>query len=177
MTQVAEVILGEIATPLGRLGVALTTHGVGRLTFASEPFARCESWARRWYPDASIVADAAQLARVEDELNRYFAGDLRVFSVPVDLRGTPFQIAVWHGLQLIPYGETRSYAQMAADIGRRRSVRAVGAANGANPVPIIVACHRVIGSDGKLVGYGGGLDLKERLLALEHSAAPIRVAM
>lgn len=177
VSEIEEIVLGEIKTPLGRCGVALTDQGIGRLTFPTEPFGHCEAWARRWYPAASIVANPTRLARVEDELTAYFAGDLRQFTLPLDLRGTPFQITVWRGLQLIPYGETRSYAQLAAAIGRPRSVRAVGAANGANPVPIIVPCHRVIGSSGKLVGYGGGLDLKERLLALERGSVPVGAAM
>ncbi|MFN8472240.1 MAG: methylated-DNA--[protein]-cysteine S-methyltransferase [Anaerolineae bacterium] len=172
-----QVVLGEVATPLGPFGVALTRAGIGRLTFPTEPFTRCEDWARRWYADADIIADGSRLARLEDQLNAYFAGELREFTLPVDLRGTPFQLTVWRGLQLIPYGETRSYAQLAAGIGRPRSVRAVGAANGANPVPIIVPCHRVIGSSGKLVGYGGGLDLKQRLLALERGEVGVAAAM
>ncbi len=164
---VEEVVLGAIETPLGPFGAVLTAIGLGRLTFPTEPLAECEAWARRWCPKTRIVADSSHLDPVADELNAYFDGALHQFTLPVDLRGTPFQVAVWRGLQLIPYGETRSYAQLAAGIGRPRSIRAVGAANGANPVPIIVPCHRVIGSSGKLVGYGGGLDLKQRLLALE----------
>lgn len=101
------------------------------------------------------------------ELRAYFAGELRVFSIPLDLAGTEFQLSVWHYLTKIPYGETRSYAQVAEAVGRPSAVRAVGAANGSNPVAIIVPCHRVIGSNGKLTGYGGGLPLKKRLLELE----------
>jgi len=102
-----------------------------------------------------------------EELRAYFAGRLRVFSVPLDMEGTEFQLGVWNHLTRIPYGETRSYAQVAEAIGRPKAVRAVGAANGSNPVAIIVPCHRVIGSSGKLTGYGGGLPLKKRLLELE----------
>jgi methylated-DNA-[protein]-cysteine S-methyltransferase len=102
-----------------------------------------------------------------EELRAYFKGNLRVFGVPLDMQGTDFQLDVWKHLQKIPYGETRSYAQVAASIGRPKAVRAVGAANGSNPVAIIVPCHRVIGSSGKLTGYGGGLPLKKRLLELE----------
>ena len=101
------------------------------------------------------------------QLRAYFAGTLRDFDLPLDLRGTPFQLKVWHALETIPYGETRSYLQIATGIGAEKAVRAVGAANGANPIPIVVPCHRVIGSGGKLVGYGGGLPLKKRLLTLE----------
>jgi len=102
-----------------------------------------------------------------DELLAYFAGILRVFSVPLDMQGTDFQLSVWNQLLKIPYGETRSYAHVAEAVGRPKAVRAVGAANGSNPVAIVVPCHRVIGSSGKLTGYGGGLPLKKRLLELE----------
>jgi methylated-DNA-[protein]-cysteine S-methyltransferase len=101
------------------------------------------------------------------QLRAYFAGDLRVFDIPLDPLGTQFQKRVWHELITIPFGEIRSYSQVAQAIGAPRAVRAVGAANGANPLPIVVPCHRVIGSSGKLVGYGGGLPLKQRLLGLE----------
>ena len=95
------------------------------------------------------------------QLRAYFAGALSAFDLPLDLRGTPFQLRVWRELENIPYGETRSYSQVAAVIGAPAAVRAVGAANGANPLPIVVPCHRVIGSGGKLVGYGGGLAAQE----------------
>jgi methylated-DNA-[protein]-cysteine S-methyltransferase len=108
------------------------------------------------------------LMEAERQLRAYFAGDLRRFELPLDLTGTPFQQRVWRELLKIPYGETRSYGQLARDVGAPAAVRAVGAANGANPVPIVVPCHRVIGASGKLVGYGGGLPLKLRLLALER---------
>lgn len=102
-----------------------------------------------------------------EELRAYFAGGLRAFSVPLDMQGTEFQRSVWNQLTKIPYGETRSYAQVAEAVRRPKAVRAVGAANGSNPVAIIVPCHRVIGSSGKLTGYGGGLPMKKRLLELE----------
>jgi len=107
------------------------------------------------------------LIEAERQLRAYFAGELRRFQLPLDPAGTAFQKRVWGELESIPYGETRSYSQIAGAIGSPRAVRAVGAANGANPVPIVVPCHRVIGSSGKLVGYGGGLPLKKRLLELE----------
>jgi methylated-DNA-[protein]-cysteine S-methyltransferase len=106
------------------------------------------------------------------QLRAYFAGQLRRFDLPLDMRGTTFQLRVWRELQRIPYGETRSYQQIAACISAPRAVRAVGAANAANPVPIVVPCHRVIGASGKLVGYGGGLPLKKRLLELEGALTP-----
>ena len=101
------------------------------------------------------------------QLSAYFEGRLRQFDLPLDLSGTSFQLRVWKALQTSPYGETRSYLGIASTIGSPTAVRAVGAANGANPVAIIVPCHRVIGSNGRLVGYGGGLPLKKRLLELE----------
>jgi methylated-DNA-[protein]-cysteine S-methyltransferase len=105
------------------------------------------------------------------QLRAYFAGALREFSLPLDLQGTDFQKRVWRQVAAIPYGETRSYLQISTALGSPRAVRAVGAANGANPVPIVVPCHRVIGASGKLVGYGGGLAMKRRLLELEGARA------
>ncbi len=111
---------------------------------------------------------ASVLAEARRELEAYFAGRLKVFSVPLAPRGTPFQQGVWSELVKIPYGETRSYRELAESIGQPAAVRAVGAANGRNPIPILIPCHRVIGSNGKLVGFGGGLDTKRRLLSLEQ---------
>jgi methylated-DNA-[protein]-cysteine S-methyltransferase len=102
------------------------------------------------------------------QLCGYFRGELRDFDLPLDVKGTAFQRRVWSELLKIPYGETRSYLEIARAIGAPQSVRAVGAANGSNPLPIVVPCHRVIGSGGKLIGYGGGLALKRRLLELER---------
>jgi methylated-DNA-[protein]-cysteine S-methyltransferase len=114
------------------------------------------------------------------ELAEYFAGDRHAFTIPLAAAGTPFQRAVWAALAAIPYGELRSYAQIAAAIGRPRAVRAVGAANGRNPLPIVVPCHRVIGADGTLTGFGGGLPAKRWLLDHERAAAqlalPVRIA-
>ena len=101
------------------------------------------------------------------QLTEYLAGDRRQFDLPIDLRGTAFQLAVWTELALVPYGMTISYGELAARIGRPRAARAVGAAVGANPIPIIIPCHRVIGKTGALIGFGGGLDLKQRFLTLE----------
>jgi O-6-methylguanine DNA methyltransferase len=102
-----------------------------------------------------------------DELNEYFAGTRRDFTFPLDLRGTDFQIKCWRALVRIPYGETRTYADIARAVGCPQGFRAVGLANNRNPIAIVVPCHRVIASDGTLCGYGGGLDLKRKLLELE----------
>jgi methylated-DNA-[protein]-cysteine S-methyltransferase len=113
------------------------------------------------------LVDDPILREAKRQLSEYFQGKLKRFRLPLDLRGTPFQRKVWRALLDIPYGETRSYAQIAAAIGSPKAVRAVGAANGANPVAIIVPCHRVIASSGGLGGYSAGLDCKRKLLALE----------
>jgi epoxyqueuosine reductase len=167
------VILGTIETPAGPLGAAFSPRGLGRLAFADEGLAVCEAWVRRWLPGAAIARSGPQLDDLAAQLAAYFAGRLRDFSVPLDLRGTPFQLAAWQGLLEVGYGQVRSYAAHAAAIGRPRAIRAVGAANGANPIPILVPCHRLIGSSGSLVKYGGGLDLKRQLLELER--APVRL--
>ncbi|MGW5033318.1 methylated-DNA--[protein]-cysteine S-methyltransferase [Streptomyces nigra] len=115
--------------------------------------------------------DASPFAQTEEELESYFAGELRQFMVPLHLKGTPFQLTVWNHLRTIPYGETRTYGQLAEALGKRGASRAVGLANGKNPIGIIVPCHRVIGATGSLTGYGGGLPRKQRLLAFESGAA------
>ena len=118
----------------------------------------------------TITPDDRHNETVLTQLHEYLEAERQTFDVPLDLRGTPFQKAVWDRLLNIPYGETRSYAEVAASIGRPTALRAVGGAVGANPVSIVIPCHRVIGKDGSLVGYGGGLPLKERLLALEQGS-------
>jgi len=105
------------------------------------------------------------------QLQAYFAGDLGRFNLPLEFHGTPFQIRAWRALSEIPYGETRSYGEQAAALGIPKAVRAVGAANGANPIAIVAPCHRVIGANGKLTGYGGGLPVKRMLLELEAKYA------
>ena len=105
------------------------------------------------------------------QLRAYFAGERQTFDLPLAPHGTEFQQSVWSELQRIPYGETTTYSKIAERIGRPAAVRAVGAANGANPIPIVIPCHRVIGASGSLTGFGGGLDVKRRLLAMEARLA------
>ncbi len=112
--------------------------------------------------------DAAPFREVIRQLNSYFAGELKDFDISLAPQGTPFQLDVWRHLMEIPYGQTTSYGELAKRIGNPKACRAVGLANGSNPIPIIIPCHRVIGSNGKLTGYGGGLPIKEKLLALEQ---------
>lgn len=134
---------------------------------------RCIEFGRR----GTVSHSSPVMRETVHQLRAYFAGKLHVFDVPLELLGTDFQKRVWSALVTIPYGETRSYSQIAAQIGAPRAVRAVGAANGRNPIPIIVPCHRVIGSSGNLVGFGGGLEWKRLLLDLEaRHAKSIRQA-
>ncbi|MEU5593152.1 methylated-DNA--[protein]-cysteine S-methyltransferase [Streptomyces sp. NPDC020298] len=115
--------------------------------------------------------DDTLFAEAQDQLKAYFAGELKDFSLELRLNGTPFQQSVWDQLRRIPYGETRSYGELADALGNRGASRAVGLANGRNPIGIIVPCHRVIGAGGSLTGYGGGLDRKQRLLDFERGTA------
>jgi methylated-DNA-[protein]-cysteine S-methyltransferase len=124
-----------------------------------------------WSLDETAFADAV------DQLNAYFAGGLVDFDVELDLRGTEFQQRVWKALLTIPYGETRSYGEIAEHVGAPGAARAVGLANGHNPVAIIVPCHRVIGASGHLTGYGGGLDRKQALLELERHGASVHLTL
>jgi methylated-DNA-[protein]-cysteine S-methyltransferase len=116
---------------------------------------------------AGARPDAAALREAEEQLAAYFDGELTEFDLPLAPQGTPFQLRVWDALTRIPYGATTTYGAVAEAVGRPDAVRAVGACNGQNPIAVIVPCHRVIGANGKLVGYGGGLDNKRRLLELE----------
>jgi methylated-DNA-[protein]-cysteine S-methyltransferase len=125
---------------------------------------------RRHYPNATLAPDDADLLVIAGQVRAYLAGDLHVFSADLDLRGyTPFELAVWAAAARIPYGETRTYGWIAAQVGGGPgAAQAVGAALGDNPVPLIIPCHRVLGSDGALHGFAGGLEMKARLLDLER---------
>ncbi len=148
----------QIATPVGCLH--LTGDDIGLRTVAFCRGAHPVSVAR-FIPDPSLIGDAIR------QLRAYFAGELENFDLPLAPEGTPFQRKVWDELCKIPYGETISYGELAKRIGNPNASRAVGLANGSNPIPIVIPCHRVIGSNGQLTGYGGGLPIKEKLLALE----------
>ncbi|MFD1218139.1 methylated-DNA--[protein]-cysteine S-methyltransferase [Microbulbifer celer] len=148
------------STSFGELGIAASDSGLVAIDLQSgaRPLAPREGWHR----GASDVTD-----RAADQLRAYFAGERRQFDLPLAAAGTPFQQSVWQALCAIPYGETCSYRALADAIGNPKAVRAVARANGANPLSIVVPCHRVIGADGTLTGYAGGLDMKARLLTLE----------
>lgn len=147
-------------SPVGPLTLVAGPAGLRRLSFAGQGRALDER-----------DRDPRALDRVAEQLDEYFSGSRRRFELELDLVGTPFQLAVWRALLQIPYGKTVSYGDVARAIGRVERVRAVGTANGRNPIAIIVPCHRVIGADGSLTGYGGGLERKRALLELEAGVA------
>lgn len=146
--------------PIGRLGIAEDGIGITDIFFPRE---------NRDLKDTLEERETALIREAKVQLDEYFAGTRRKFSLPLSLKGTEFQMKGWEALCTIPYGETRSYKEIAIQIGNPKACRAVGLANNRNPVLIVVPCHRVIGQNGKLVGYGGGLDVKEKLLNLEKN--------
>ncbi len=152
-----------IDSPIGRLQLVSDGQHLTAIEFEGH---------HRSAPNASTESDPA-LEAAEQQLSEYFAGNRRTFDLPLQAPGTRFQEEVWQALQAIPYGELRSYRDIAKKIGREKAVRAVGAANGRNPLPIVVPCHRVIGSDGSLTGFAAGLETKKFLLSLEGAAIPV----
>lgn len=155
----------QAPTPIGPLLLAGDGDALKLVHFQAGP--------RPLRPPRAWVANAAPFRATVRQLAEYFAGRRREFDLPLAADGTAFQRAVWRVLATIPYGATISYAELARRIGNARASRAVGLANGANPLPIVVPCHRVIGSDGSLTGFGGGLELKRKLLALEGAACVV----
>lgn len=142
---------------------------VGRLTLVSDGDCLVGLHFEGWNPPAGALHKSdILLAATGRQLDAYFAGRLKTFDLPLAPRGTPFQQRVWSALRDIPFGETRSYGQLAATLGKPSAMRAVGAANGRNPIAIVVPCHRVIGADGSLTGFGGGIERKRFLLRLEQ---------
>lgn len=146
-------------TPIGELLVAGDADGLSMIGFPHGVMRRA--------PEPDWIFNEKPLAAACRQLREYFAGERREFDLPLNLTGTDFQVSVLRALRDIPYGETVSYGDIARRVGRPKAVRAVGAANGRNPIPIVIPCHRVIGSTGDLTGFGGGLDTKEALLRLE----------
>jgi methylated-DNA-[protein]-cysteine S-methyltransferase len=148
-------------SPIGKLKLVASEKGlVGILWEEDRP-------GRVRLDELTEDVNHPMLVKTEEQLGEYFQGKRKNFSVPLDMRGTPFQKQVWEALLAIPFGETRSYGQLAKQLGNPNATRAVGAANGRNPVAIIAPCHRVIGSSGKLTGFAGGLEAKAHLLNLE----------
>jgi len=148
-------------SPLGDILLARTEAGITHIVFQEGTTAMT--------PEPDWKYDPTAFSDVATQLDAYFAGELTDFALPLAPEGTSFQLTVWEALQSIPYGETISYGELAQEIGRPTAYRAVGAANGRNPLPIVIPCHRVIGQDGSLTGYGGGLRFKKALLSLERN--------
>jgi epoxyqueuosine reductase len=165
----ATVSRTEIDSPIGRLALYGTPAGLMAVVFPRHSRFAVENWLHRVIGRAEMVDGGEILEDSVRQLQEYFAGERTSFDLDLDLRGTPFQRRVWAAVAAVPYGQTRSYGDVAAAIGQPKAVRAVGAANGANPLPVVIPCHRVIGSDGGLHGYGGGLDVKAKLLDLERA--------
>jgi methylated-DNA-[protein]-cysteine S-methyltransferase len=150
----------QIESPLGPLILVADDSGLRQILFVNGRHAA--------QPEPSWKEAEAPFTETIRQLCAYFAGELEHFDLPLAPEGTPFQLGVWRSLCDIPYGATISYGELAGRIGNPKACRAVGLANGSNPIPIVIPCHRVIGSNGKLTGYGGGLPIKEKLLALER---------
>jgi O-6-methylguanine DNA methyltransferase len=157
----------EIETSIGPLALYGTAAGLMAIVFPRHSRLAVEAWLDRVIGEARIVDDREAHEEAISQLTDYFAGTRRTFDLELDVRGTVFQQRVWQAVAAVPYGQTRSYADVARATGNPKAVRAVGAANGANPLPLVIPCHRIIGSSGGLHGYGGGLDVKARLLEIE----------
>lgn len=164
----------DFDSPVGRMWIASTDAGVCQLALPRSGPEEFALWLQRTFPQAQLVESEDLNTRPIAELVDYLKGQLQDFTTSLDMRGTEFQRTVWQAVARIPYGETCSYSDIARSVGRPRAFRAVGAANGANPLPLFVPCHRVIGADGTLTGYGGGVALKEQLLKMEKGNARIQ---
>lgn len=160
----------QITSPIGPLNLAVSEKGLVALEFNRGPFPPTTKKGVSWIKAPEKIEPYAS------ELNEYFAGKRREFTFALDLRGTPFQVKCWRALLDIPYGETRTYADIARRVRKPQAFRAVGMANNRNPIAVVVPCHRVIASDGTLCGYGGGLDVKQKLLELEGARTPTLAA-
>jgi len=147
--------------------IAASSKGLCYILWPDKSFEGLENWVKKRLPKASLVYEQEKLADYAKQIEEYLKGQRKTFDIPLDLRGTDFQMAVWHALLEISYGTTKSYSEIAKEINRPKAVRAVGSAIGTNPVPIVVPCHRVIGKDGSLTGFAGGLKIKQQLLEIE----------
>ncbi|WP_340672940.1 methylated-DNA--[protein]-cysteine S-methyltransferase [Brevibacillus agri] len=168
-----EVGYTTMESPIGPLLLASTEEGLCYIDFANEEegLPRLVRWCKKTLLGVTPEKNEAINEQAKLQLEQYFAGERTEFDVPTVLYGTPFQKTVWTELTNIPYGETRSYKDIAIAIGAAKTVRAIGGANNRNPIPVIIPCHRVVGSNGALVGYGGGLSIKEFLLS--HEEGPL----
>nr|WP_244169734.1 methylated-DNA--[protein]-cysteine S-methyltransferase [Paenibacillus helianthi] len=163
------VFYDEMDSPVGPLTLCATEAGLCLIKFGTfgDTASGIGQWIKGQMGQVKLHQDSSRLSEAVQQLEAYFAGELRGFSLPLDMRGTVFQRQVWEALCTVPYAGSASYKDIASLIGNPQAVRAVGGANNRNPVPVIVPCHRIIGSSGALVGYAGGLGIKSRLLQLE----------
>ena len=167
-TTLAPLVVARLLTPLGPMLAGATSEGICLLEFSDRRMLETQiNRLGKLFDCAVVPGEHVHITHLEKELELYFAGKIREFTVPVILRGTPFQVAAWERLQKIPYGETISYEQQAREIGRTGAQRAIGKANGDNRIAIVIPCHRVVRQNGELCGYGGGLWRKKFLLDLE----------
>lgn len=160
--------VARIDSPIGVIRLASTDAGLAYVELPQHSGRGLEGWRRSRAPGACVAQGFAPNRAVARQILEYLEGKRRAFDLDLDLRGTAFQVEVWQALREIPYGETLTYRELARLVGRPHATRAVGGAGGANPLSIVVPCHRVVQAGGKLGGYAGGLELKARLLALER---------
>ena len=164
-----KIVYRELESPVGKLIIGATSQGCCLLEYEDRGgLVKIQRRITRQYKLEMTRGTNAFLDQLDLELGQYFKGLRKIFSMPLDVRGTPFQRAVWKQLLNIPYGETRTYGEIAALVGKPLAFRAMGRANGDNPLAVVIPCHRVVQHDGKLRGYGGGLWRKEYLLSLEN---------
>lgn len=155
------------------LYIAATSKHLLYVGSQNQPFTAVSEWVKKKYPKATLVENSALLAFYCDEIIEYLEGKRTAFTFSIDYKGTPFQLLVWRALHEIPYGQTKTYSDIAQYINKPAAVRAVGAAIGANPILLAVPCHRIVGKDGTLTGYRGGLEMKKKLLELEKLNAQL----
>ena len=164
----SNLVFKEVKTPIGVMVFGSSEKGLCVLDFKyRKSFPRILKRINEYYGDSVTYGTTQFIELAENELENYLHGDLKIFTVHLDIRGSPFQLKVWNALLQIKYGKTASYLDIAKEIGEPSAVRAVANANGQNSIAVIIPCHRIIGSDGSLTGYGGGIKIKQKLLDLE----------
>jgi len=169
--KIKQIITKQVPTPIGDLLAGAMEQGVCLLEFADRPrVSRLKQRLSKTIHAKFVQGENSHLSLLEEQLSQYFEGKRKLFNLPLALQGTSFQMNVWEALLHIPYGSTRSYQAQARIIGKPKAVRAVGKANGDNPVSIVIPCHRVVGKNGNLTGYGGGLWRKRFLIDLEKGS-------
>lgn len=170
-----QIFYTEMDSPIGPLTIVATTRGLCNIEFGQldDVHLTLTGWLKKHYLKGEVLYNDELLQPVVDSLNEYFTGKRRSFDLDLDLYGTPFQKKIWQELLKVEYGTTKSYKDIAQAICAPKAIRAIGTAIGRNPLPIIVPCHRVIGSNGALVGYNGGLDKKQKLLTIENALAKV----